>query len=347
MKRLLLLCCLWGATVTLSAQAPQWLTSQGRAASYPNESYLSGFAMSDIGSGEPHDTACERASKAAASEVAASVRVSIESVTQLETHEVEVDDELHFTQLYSDYTQQHANAEIVGLKTATYVAADKGVVYAFAYVEIAELASYYTSQIEINLTKIADALSLANTAAKVGEKCKATTYCEGAIEPLAKAEYAQDLLSAIAPNAKQSLQIERCSELKRLLFSKNIELEQSTYICIKATESNFGKASTLLANRLKSLLATKGCSFTTNESEADYLLSIEATTRKHDVANPNFVYAYADVVVELYSNHRKGSQYADELAIKGGAATAEGAGRKALQSAADKVCQRLAPWIEK
>lgn len=151
-----------------------------------------------------------------------------------------------------------------------------------------------------------------------GQKLKAKKQCTGALEPLARAEYAQDLLTAVSPANRGGLQQQRCSQLKRDLFQQLIDLEQSIYIFVECKEDNFGAPSTLLANQIKSLLASNQCSFCSDPAQADYRLTITATTRKHDVDNPNFKFSYADVQVDLYSAYKRMSVYSDELHLQVG-----------------------------
>lgn len=329
-----------------AAQAPQrWLTADARAKNFPGSLYVSGYATLTPYGGEDVSAALKRAGTQAATLAAAGIRTLIENESEVATSEVEADGNFQFVSQFNEYTRQSSNAEIAGLKTETHHDPATGDVHAFAYALRSDLVAYYGSQVDLNLKKVEDAMAQAGMAARAGQKLKAKKQCAAALEPLARAEYAQDLLTAVNPADRGGLQQQRCSQLKRELFQQLIDLEQSVYVYVQCTEDNFGTPGTLLANQLKSLLAKNQCSFCESPADANYTLTINATTRKHDVDNPNFKFTYADVQVDLYSAYKRMSVYNDEFSVKGGATTYQTAGRNALKDAAPKVWEGIKPWI--
>lgn len=323
----------------------QWLTSAAREMNYPADEYITGFVPANVRSGESQSDAVARAGKEAAKQASASIRTLIENVTETASQEVQVNGNYDFASVYQDYTRQTSTAEIAGLKIETHFDAATHTAYGFAYVKRSELVTYYQSQINLNLKKIEDAVALSHTAANAGQKMKAKSYCEKALENLANVEFAQDLLSAVAPANLAGLQNQRCSTAKSTLFQRLIDLEQSIFVFVKSDETNFGTPTTILANQLKSLLANNQCSFTTDGEQADYVITLTAKTRKHDVDNPNFKFTYADVQVDLFSNYKHLSVYNDELSVKGGAMSYETAGKTALKDAATMIWEKINPWI--
>jgi hypothetical protein len=70
-------------------------------------------------------------------------------------------------------------------------------------------------------------------------------------------------------------------------------------------------------------------------------MTIDATTRKIGNTNDVIVFCYADVAVEWIDNRTQHSVYKDEQSYKGGATTWEGAGREALEKAAEEIAKAL------
>lgn len=333
-------------TVQANAQpANQWLTPEARAKNFPASQYVSGFAMTSKQAGETAAATQERAGHEAAKIAAASIRTLIESESKMHTTEVEVNGDFQFVSQFAEYTRQSYNAEIAGLKTEFYTDPATNYVHAFAYALRTDLAAYYSSEVDMALKKVDDAIAQARIATKAGLKLKAKNMCTDALKPLARAEYAQGLLSAINPTNREDQQQNRCSQLKQELFQLLVDLEQSIYVYVQCSENVFGSPSTLLTNQIKNLLSQNQCSFCTDPEQADYQLKITATTRKHDVDNPNFKYSYADVQVELYSAYKRMVVFADELSVKGGATTHQTAARNAMKDAAPKVWKGIKPWI--
>lgn len=322
-----------------------WLTLHARELNFPSDEYVTGFAQASLRAGETSAEACDRVGREAAKQAAASIRTMIETTTEMRNTETEKNGNFDFMSVYSDYTRQSANAEIAGLKTEVHFA--DNVANGFAFVKRSELANYYKMQIDLNLRKVEDAVANAQTAAAAGQKLKAKTQCEQALAAIADIEFAQNLLTAVNPTDKNALQSERVSTAKNQLFQKLIDLEQSIYVYVVADEVNFGTPTTILANRLKSVLAKNQCSFTTDKAQADYVVSLSATTRKHDVDNPNFKFAYADVSVDLFSSFKQMSIFNDEMSVKAGAMTFDTAGKKALEEAAQQVWTKIEPWIKR
>ena len=334
------------------AQSPSaWLTSQARELNYPADAYIWGFVPGNLRSGETESALLARLKTDAKKEAAGKVRTMVEAKISKTDRQFTNGEDYSFSSLYQDYTRQTIQAEINGIKIETHYDPSERMGYAFAYVKKSELAAYYKSQINLQLQQVQTALNTAATAANAGQKMRAKKACEDALQPLAKAEFAQDLLSAISPYETEALQLDRLSRLKNELLQALIDLEQSIYIYLKCDETNFGQTVRILGPELKRLLSNNQCSFTDDPAQADYKITITATTRQHDgnvaFGDGTFKFSYADVEVEVYSNYKKMVVYSDGISQKnnGDGATYESAGRNALKLAAGKVWENIKPWI--
>lgn len=334
------------------AQSPStWLTSQARELNFPADTYIWGFVPGNLRSGETESALLARLKTDAKKEAAGKVRTMVEAEVRKTDRQFTNGEDYSFSSLYQDYTRQTIQAEINGIKIETHYDPSERMGYAFAYVKKSELAAYYKSQINLQLQQVQTALNTAATAANAGQKMRAKKSCEDALQPLAKAEFAQDLLSAISPYETEALQLDRLSRLKNELLQALIDLEQSIYIYLKCTETNLDKPIKVFEPELKKILSNNQCSFTDDPAQADYKITVTASTRQHpgNVAfgDGSIKFSLADAEVEVYSNYKKMMVYSDGISQKnnGDGATYESAGRNALKEAAGEVWKNIKPWI--
>ena len=328
----------------------KWLTSEAREANYPADVYVWELAVGNKRSGETNAALLERLKDDAKKGAAGKIRTMIEAQSEKSDWQATDGENYNFASVYQDYTKQTVQAEITGFKIETYYDELDQTGYAFAYVKKSELETYYKSQITLQLQQVQNALTTAGTAANAGQKMRALKGCENALQPLAKAEFAQDLLSAVAPSDVAGMQMDKLAELKNALLQQLIDLEQSIYIYIVSKENNFGASEKILEPELKRILSKNNCSFTTDPAQADFKITLNATTRKpsSQSADNNVIkFAYADVDIELYSSYKKMEVYSDRITQKndrdGG--SYPDAGRNALKLSATKVWEGIKPWI--
>lgn len=331
--------------------APTWVNPAVREMSYPPGAYFSEFTQGNLRQGESVSSLLERLKMDAKRGAAGNIRTMIESQVEKIDRQVTENQDFNFYSIYQDYTQQSVQADIAGFSVESYYDEKKQWGYAIAYVRKSELADYYKAQITFQLKQVENGLTHAANAIDAGQKAKARLACEQALQPMAKAEFAQDLLTAIAPQDTANLQIARLARLKERLLQSLIDLEQSTYIYLQCSETNYGESVRILEPELKRLLSANQCSFTDNSEEADYKITITATTRQHDgnviFGNGALKFSLADVEVEVYSKYKQKVVYSDGISQKnnGDGATYESAGRNALKLAAATVFKGIKPLI--
>lgn len=330
--------------LSLSAQTPPpaWLSPAIREIEYPPTVFFSEFTEGNLHSNENVSALLDRLKSDARRGAAGSIRTLITSVVEKTDRQDTYGHDFRFTSVYQDYTRQIVDADIAGIHTESYYDEGRKWGYAFAYVKKTELATYYRAQIALQLSQLENALTLSATLVNNGEKSKARKVCEEALQPLAQIEFAQDLLTAICPGDTTGMQLSQLFRLKNELLKTLISLEQSIYIYFQCSETNYGKAVRILGPTLKDTLANNQCSFTDKPEEADFIITVTASTREHDgnVAYGGVMkYSLADVEVEVYSNIKQKVIYSESFSLKnnGDGATYESAGRNALKLAAGKV----------
>jgi hypothetical protein len=348
LKFLFLSWMLFPCAVVAQGTAPFWIDADVRNVQYPVNTYYTGFAEVSVAVGEGQKKALNRAKQVAIGELSERVRVAVNSKkesTDISIGGIDIEEKIYSTFVADVKTASHT--EMVGVKTETWFDAKKNIVYAFAYVNKYELADYYKANISMLLQQAEGNLATAEQLEQNAEKIKARKQCEDVAPLFAKIRYAQDLLTAIDAADSEGLQQTKSEDLRNKATQMLARLAQGVYVYAESSEENFGKKETIIVNQLKAILANRGCSFTDNSAEADFKLRINASTRTNSGNQTDIVFCYADVQVELYDTHKQKVVFNDEFSQKGGAATNERAGKKALEEAVPKVAEKLEPWIGK
>lgn len=339
-------------TLTAQTSSPAWLTPSIREIEYPPTVYFSEFTEGNLRPDENVIFLLDRLKSDARRGVAGSIRTLINSVIEKTDWQENFGQDLRFNSVYQDYTRQTVEADIAGIHTESYYVEGRKWGYAFAYVSKTELATYYRAQIALQLQQLENALALSATFVNDRQKTKAWKVCENALQLLTKIEFAQDLLTAVCPDDTTGIGLQQLFLLKKELYQTLVNLEQSTYIYMQCSETNFGQSVRILEPELKRILAKEQCSFVEEPDEADFKITIAATTRQHEgnvaFGDGTFKFSYADVEVEIYSNYKKKLVYSSLVTEKncGDVATYESAGRNALKQAANKVWNEIKPWIQ-
>ncbi|MBR6161917.1 MAG: hypothetical protein IKQ75_08630 [Bacteroidales bacterium] len=340
--------------LSLSAQTPPpaWLSPAVREMEYPTDTYFSEFTEGNLHPNENISALLDRLKSDAKRGAAGSIRTLINSVVEKTDRQDAYGHDFRFSSVYQDYTRQIVNADIVGIHTESYYNEGRKWGYAFAYVRRTELATYYRAQIALQLRQLENALALSTTLVNDGEKAQARKVCEEALQPLTQIEFAQDLLTAVCPDDTTGMQLPQLFRLKKELFQTLVSLGQSIYIYLQCSESNFGQPVRILEPEMKRILAKEQCSFTEDPDEADFIITITASTRQHEgnvaFGDGTFKFSYADIEIEVYSNCKKRQVYNGSVTVKnnGDVATYESAGRNALKLSASKVWDEMKPWIQ-
>ncbi|BDX38378.1 hypothetical protein CYCD_17330 [Tenuifilaceae bacterium CYCD] len=334
--------------LTLSALAqtpPRWYDANSRAFDFPKDEYFVGFSEGNIRANETEIDATNRIKKEASGLLVESIRLKIQSVAESYSKSEAVGNSEQISSQAQQMVKTSAEADIVGIKIESYVDKSKGTIAALAYVKKVELLSYYQNSISLSVQKVQGYINTALELEKTGAKAKARRQLEDAKPLLPKIEYEQDLLIAINPDYKsqyQDLTVNLRTELEKNLT----RLEQSTFVYIKCSEDLFGKKSDLIASKLKANLASNGCSFTDDPMQADFCITMTATSRKHGDETADFKFCYVDLTIDMVNTHRQKSVYNDEISQKGVGIKYDIAARKASEDIVPKITEKILPWIK-
>jgi tetratricopeptide (TPR) repeat protein len=333
----------------LLGQAPRWLSSEGRQRAFPEDIYVTGFAVGDVRSDETALAAMERLKKEAQGLLSDGIRVKVESERKSYSKSESVNSSETLSALFESAVKTSSAAEIVGVKADAYLNESENMVYAFAYAKRQELIDFYQADIALDAQRVEGFFGVALQLEKQGDKAKARKQYEEAIPLLAKVSHTQGMLVALSKGAAaaESLQQGRVESLFKELQLALARLEQNVSIFVESSEDIFGSKSTsIVANKLKAALAKSSrCTFTDDASQSDYKLSVHATTRESGTPVGSLTFCYADVTVELMNRYTGKVVYQDEISQKGGSVTLQRAGRQACEDVALKIAEKIKPWL--
>ncbi|MCL2329071.1 MAG: hypothetical protein FWC39_11250 [Bacteroidetes bacterium] len=325
----------------LSAQAqPNWLKTQDREQNYPSSTFFYGFQTGNMRNGETQATAQARLLKDAQAELTEKILVRVRSKKNLDTERTKTQGENGEKEIIKDTFISkiitETDLELTNVKTDSY--SENGLLYAFAYVNKYELIGYYSASLNMNLQQLESMLATAQQLEQSGEKSKARAQYETAEALHAKVELAQNVLVALDANA--ATHIEKTTVHYNTIEQALARLKQGVYVFVESSEDMFGKTSTLISNKVKSELSKKGCSFTNDITQADYVVKLKASARKHGTPG-DIVFCYADVEVALVKTQSGKTLYQEELSQKGGHTTYENAAREAFNAIGNTIAVNL------
>jgi hypothetical protein len=301
-----LLVCVALPLFSFGQDAPRWLHSHIREQAYPADAWFTGFAEGNVRQNETSAAAAARLKKEAQGLLAESIRVSVESATGSLSRSTKINHTEQLTAVFESAVYTAAQADIVGVKTESWYDADENTVYAFAWVNKAKMVAYYQNQIALYLNKMESALNTASELAEKGAKTKARRQCEEVVKHFATVAYAQDLLTAINPQADDTaLQQQRGERLRNALVQTLTDLENSIYVYVECTETVNGQTVVHIADRLPGLLTEQGCgcNFTDLPEEADYVVKVKAQLARCTDTPDNVSFCYATATASVYNAH--------------------------------------------
>ncbi|GHT41457.1 hypothetical protein AGMMS49965_11270 [Bacteroidia bacterium] len=321
------------------AQTPQWVNDTYRSTNYSGAQYLTGFAVNEGSNTESFTKNLKAAAKA---ELIEGIQVSVQSAKTNQKSE----NNGNFSEDFTATTRTFADADITGLKMEYYYDNAKKMGYAFAYANKSEVKGFYTANISFGIQKIESAISSAQQLEESNNKGKAKKTYEEALPLFKEVQFAQQLLIAIGSD-EASVQTEKSLRLKEEIIKSITRMQSAIVVYIKSDEKNFTQKVSLLEPKLKAFLSQRGCSYTTTPESADWLLTIEASTRQGREVDEIF-FSYLDVIISLVERKTGKEIYGNNFTdLKGGGLDYLTAGRKAYDASLQKIVDEIAKVLEK
>ncbi|MDR3188251.1 MAG: hypothetical protein LBT94_03580 [Prevotellaceae bacterium] len=333
--------------VVLGQGAPRWVSSQWRESFFPPSTYFTGFVSEFAIPGEPEDKAKVRLENDAKRKLLESIRVSVQSDQTMVDQSVEANGALEQSYAsYSSVVSTSASAEIVGLTAEAYYDRRDDMFYAFAYASKNDLKEYYKSGVSVAVQKIESAMRSARQQENSGNKGRAKKLYEAAQPLFAELEFAQALLAAVGSD-EGSIQTAKALALKSELTAAMARMQSAIAVYISSTEHNFDQRVRLLETKLKAELSKRGYSFVANRQSADWLLTIDASTREGSETNGVYV-SYLDAEISIIEQRTRKEIYGNTFTdLKGAGLDYKTAGRKAYDSGLKAITDEIVKSIER
>ncbi len=209
--------------------------------------------------------------------------------------------------------------KLVGTATKYDPATREG--WAIAYIDKQAAIGFYQGEVYSGLARIESALMIAQNYVTNGFTNKAKETLQAAADELPTLDTNLFWLRLFGQNqALSTSQEEKRNMLEQQLRTEMAALEYSNRICLVCTADLFGAGYPSLQNRVKGMLATQGCTFVDNPTEADWSISITASAREYNAANYNGIVTYStyvDAFVRITKISTQQCVCEDEVSVKG------------------------------
>ena len=174
-KSLIILFLLLFAQQSVAVKQPDWIDFEQRQKVFPSNQYFTGFAWKEVKDKKGVSALFETLKDYATSELTESVQVTVESVSTLNT--IEVNKEVH--EQFKVASTSFSKVDLTGLQTKTWYNKKKKIAYSLAYIDKSDLVKYYEGQINQDKEKLDQLISLAEEFDRSGDQETALeTYLE-------------------------------------------------------------------------------------------------------------------------------------------------------------------------
>lgn len=291
---------------------------------YPKDTWFTGFVLGEQMPGESLETTYERIKNEARVEAASSVKTSIQkdmlSSNSSEMVQTGTIFDERVTEVFHSKTHISVDLQIPGLKVDVWQDPKTKEIGAFAFVQRREVERKTEKQITALLSKLEMILQNTEQLIASGQKMEARKTAEKALPMFAEIEQHQKLLLSISDDM-EALQLGETQTLRSQFIEQLAALKNGIYICLRCNANlPDGSRYTALKGEITGALSPMGCSFTDNEDEADWFVTVDATSREYNASQSGeytsyVVYVETDISVRKVTTGQ--TVYEDRLSEKG------------------------------
>lgn len=337
MKRILAMALLLLAVVSLKAQ------------NYPSEwvRYTSDGYFHDIESGRNSQNLSESKFKndlldLARANLSKQIQVRVEEVSSMDKNVVDGRSSILYTSMRTVSTD--VDMQLAEAKSLFDPASEKQ--YVIVYINKDEACDYYKNDIQMLISNVNNALSIADNYIQTGFKSKAKTELQNTLplfDGAAKSFFWLNVFSL--PEYQLQQLLNQVHQLEQTVKAKLAELEHGTTYCVVCNADIFGKKYVKLQNEVKGELSATGCNFVDNPASADYVIHIDASAREYNTMSYDGGTAYftrVDASVAIDKNATGQRIFEDEISVKGSHTLSyEEAGRDGYKKVSKEISKLL------
>ncbi len=228
----------------MAQRVPKWTKYENREAMYPEDSYLRGFSSEINYNEESTIDLLEKCKDNAKKTLSESIRVSIKSFTVSGVENKNTGESVETVEYIKHSSVSCSNVQLAGLKSETFYNKKKKTAFAFVYVKISDLISYYKKKISTELQKISQIHQLAESSKASGQAQKALPKLLECMPIFREIEEAQSIMAALNVRDENSLQTKETLNLKSKIDKSISSLQNSV-------NSNISDLAYFIANGLK------------------------------------------------------------------------------------------------
>ena len=254
--------------------APFWCNDTWRATNYPREQYLQGFVIGTIQAGETIEQTYQRLKEKAQAEA-----------------------------LQNIIATQNMIKYISNLSVESWHNPQTNEVFAFAWAKKEDLVRTLKKQIISHITRAEMAIEEAEGLLAEGEKGVARKTIAKAIEHLQQVEEQQKVVQSVDSNTEMDdIAFAESNALKQRATALQQQLKNGVSVYIGGEITIFDKSYPTFIQQIKQEISPMGCTFSTNEAEADWVIRLKGTTQEYNTMQNSSYSAFvvmADVAIEI------------------------------------------------
>ena len=253
---------------------PSWCNNEWRANNYPRALYLQGFIVGEPQTGESVEQTLQRLKEKAQAEA-----------------------------LQNIIATQNAIKDTPNLSVESWHNPQTNEVFAFAWVKKEDLTRTLKKQIISRVTRAEMAVEDAEGLLAEGEKSAARKAIAKAIEHLQQVEEQQKVVQSVDSNTEMDdIAFAESNALKQRVAALQQQLKHGVTVYIAGNVTIFDKSYPTLIQQIKQEISPIGCTFTTNEAEADWIIRLQGTTQEYNTLQKKSYSAFvvmAEVAIEI------------------------------------------------
>lgn len=270
--------------------------------------------------------------------LAQQIRMRVQDSATL--HKESIDGRSHIAYLSETRFSTDLELQLVTTKAVYDPVTTEG--HVIAYIDKEKACQYYRNNTEVLLGHAENSLTLARNYIDTGFKNRARTELEKVLpqfDSIAPTFFWLGVLGA--PQNEITMLLTRCNEAEQAIKELIAELAYGTSIYLTCSANIFGAGYSALQNEVKGLLATDGCNFTDDLSQADWIIHIEASAREYNqmtIHSQTLYFAYMDASISIEKGSSSQRIYENSISTKG-------AHTLGYHNAARKACKDLSPQL--
>lgn len=253
---------------------PSWCNNEWRANNYPRELYLQGFIVGEQQAGESIEQTYQRLKEKAQAEVLQNINLAANMIKYISNLSVE------------SWHNPQTND-----------------VFAFAWIKKEDLTRNLKKQIISHVTRAEMAVEEAEGLLAEGEKGAANKAIAKAMEQLQQVEEQQTIVQNVdVTSHMEDIAFAESNVLKQRVTKLQQQLKHGVTVYIAGNVTIFDKSYPTLIQQIKQEISPIGCTFTTNEAEADWIIRLQGTTQEYNTLQKKSYSAFvvmANVAIEI------------------------------------------------